>query len=211
MNLTTLVVTCDAYLSLVPNFIKLYSKYIEPTLPIIFVGENLAVEGVNWVLPGSRSWGARVIDGLDQIHTEYVFFLLEDYYLSQRLSTDYLEFLIKFMDREKANKVMLSTIPPEANYKYSGTVDTIKKVSDFSEWLASVQPSIWRVSHLRKMLKPEYSPWDTEILGSKDLLGKDVRHYAVKLDEPIYFNVAGKGGHLRDGWEQFFAKEGLKL
>lgn len=215
MNLSVLTGTCDKYLKFVPHFLTLYHKYFEPDVAFILVGEQIQVEtNVQYLTPGALPWGARMLKGLDEIKTDYVFFLLEDYYLSQPLTTNYFEWLLTFMDRQKAKKLILSVIPPEAKYTYTDRIDTMKRMDPNSNWLTSVQPAIWRTSHLRTLMLPEYSPWAFEVDGSEALRGKETDHWVAALDEPIYFNAASKRAELsypvmQRGWQAFFEKEKL--
>ena len=71
------------------------------------------------------------------------------------------------MDNRKVNKIMLSPVPDFAKYEYLESINTMHKMSPTSPWLTSVQPAIWRKSELLKFLKPEYTPWNFEVEGSK--------------------------------------------
>jgi hypothetical protein len=213
MNISVLVGTCDSYLKFVPNFVSLANKYFEPNVERIIIGETIKEEygGYKFITPGKLQWGERMLVGLNEVKTKYVFFALEDYYLSQKLSVDFISWLMQFMGRENAKKLMLSCVPDFAQYQYSRTIDTIKQMSPRSNWLASIQPAIWDVEHLKSIILPEYSPWDFEIKASEILRHHEMNHYVIKLDEPIYFNFVRKGGVLSDGWSQFLNNEGLKL
>jgi hypothetical protein len=212
-ELTILIGTCDAYLEYLPNCVKLVDRYFEPIVKKVIVGETITqnYQGCKFLTPEKKEWGYRILHGLDKIDTEYVFFMLEDYYLSQTLSKEYFSWLLQFMNRECANKLMLSTVPDFANYQYVRTIDNIKQMRSDSNWLASIQPSIWKTEHLRKLMKPEYSPWDFEIIVSDLLKNKEYDHYVIKLDEPIYFNFVRKGGVKSEGWRQFLNEQGLEL
>ena len=115
------------------------------------------------------------------------------------------------MDREDANKVTLTPVPNWAGYKYTETLDTIKRMSKDSEWLASVQPSVWKTSQFLSIVEDDYNPWDFEIKGSEKLKGEEDSHFVVLLDVPLYFNIARKGGTLTKGWQDFLNSEGLSL
>lgn len=212
-NLTIVLGTCDSYLKYIPNCVHLLNKYFEPSCRKIIVGETQKIEylGYDWVLPGKVQWGDRMKQAVGLIDTDYTFFMLDDYYLSQKLSVDFFDWLITFMNRECANKITLTPVPDWAGYKYLETIDTIKRMSPQSEWLSSAQPAIWKTSHLLNVLDKNYDPWDFEILGSAKLQGKEKSHFVIKLDEPIYFNFVRKGNVLSEGWEKFLESQGLKL
>jgi hypothetical protein len=212
-DLTLAIGTCDLYLKFVPNCIYLANKYLEPDIERLIIGEteHLDIKNYKFINSGKLDWGQRMINGLNSVKTKYVFFILEDYYLSQKLTKEYFDWMIKFMDRERAKKLIITSVPDWAGYKYSVNIDTIKKMHPESNWLASIQPAIWDVKHLINTISPEDSPWDFEIKGSERLRNLENDHYVIKVDEPIYFNFVRKGGVLSEGAETFLEKENLRL
>jgi hypothetical protein len=211
MNLTTVVGTCDSYLDLIPGFSILYERYFEPNIETLIVSEteNLDISKYKFITPGKKQWGERIINALSETKTEYVFFVLDDYYLSQLLTTEYIEYLLKFMDNRKVNKIMLSPVPDFAKYEYLESINTMHKMSPTSPWLTSVQPAIWRKSELLKFLKPEYTPWNFEVEGSKEAKNNIENYFVAKLDNPIYFNMVRKGKQPSPGWEEFLKEQNL--
>jgi hypothetical protein len=211
MNLTTVVGTCDSYLDLIPGFSILYERYFEPNIETLIVSEteNLDIPKYKFITPGKKQWGERIINALSETKTEYVFFVLDDYYLSQLLTNEYIEYLLKFMDNRKVNKIMLSPVPDFAKYEYLESVNTMHKMSPNSPWLTSVQPAIWRKSELLKLLKPEYTPWNFEVEGSKLAKNNVENYFVAKLDNPIYFNMVRKGKQPSPGWEEFLKEQNL--
>ena len=211
MNLTTIVGTCDSYLDLIPGFSILYERYFEPNIETLIVSEteNLDIPKYKFITPGKKQWGERIINALSETKTEYVFFVLDDYYLSQLLTNEYIEYLLKFMDNRKVNKIMLSPVPDFAKYEYLESINTMHKMSPTSPWLTSVQPAIWRKSELLKLLKPEYTPWNFEVEGSKLAKNNVENYFVAKLDNPIYFNMVRKGKQPSPGWEEFLKEQNL--
>jgi hypothetical protein len=211
MNLTTVVGTCDSYLDLIPGFSILYERYFEPNVETLIVSETetLDIPKYKFITPGKKQWGERIIKAISETKTEYVFFVLDDYYLSQLLTNEYIEYLLKFMDNRKVNKIMLSPVPDFAKYEYLESVNTMHKMSPNSPWLTSVQPAIWRKSELLKLLKPEYTPWNFEVEGSKLAKNNVENYFVAKLDNPIYFNMVRKGKQPSPGWEEFLKEQNL--
>lgn len=242
-DLSILIATSDGYLNYVPNSISLLEKYFEPATSIsgscgsniTIVGETEQIEinspnklSYEWVLPGKdgddMNWGGRMQIGLEKIETKYTFFILEDYYLSQKLSRIFIRYLLDFMQNNNAKKLLLSPIPhwvggPKSNYEnpyvYADTVDTIRRMSPTSFWLTSIQPAIWKTDHLLKLMNKHYDPWEFEVLGSQKLqiLETEDSHYVLQLppDNPIYFNLVRRGNNLSPGALEFLEKEGLSL
>ena len=211
MNLTTIVGTCDSYLDLIPGFSILYERYFEPNVETLIVSETegLDIPKYKFITPGKKQWGERIIQAISETKTEYVFFVLDDYYLSQLLTNEYIEYLLKFMDNHKVNKIMLSPVPDFAKYEYLESINTMHKMSPNSPWLTSVQPALWRKSELLKFLKPEYTPWNFEVKGSKLAKNNIENYFVAKLDNPIYFNMVRKGKQPSPGWEEFLKEQNL--
>jgi hypothetical protein len=211
MNLSILVGTCDDYLEFMPNSMALMDRYLPDELPRIVAGETQAIEHPNyeWCLPGKGAWGKRMVEALQKVKTDYVFFTLDDYYYSQKLTKEFFDWLLVFMEREKADKLCLTPVPSMANYQYTETVDTIKRMAPYSNWLTSVQPAIWRTEHLLRLMHEEYSPWSFEVEGSEKARHQEKNHYVIKLDEPVYFNFVRQGKCKTIGWEKFLEQEGL--
>jgi len=212
MNLTLVVGTCDAYLSAVPNFVTLTERYFEPKVRKLFVGENIQLdfESYEWFLPGSEVWGKRMQEAVKTVETEYIFFILEDYYLSQKLTTEYFEYLIKFMDRHKADKISLTPVPDFACHRYAESINTMHRMRSDSDSMTSLQPAIWRTSEFLRVNDPCYTPWDFEVKGDSRVKGLKESYYVAKLDEPIYFNLVRRGMILSEGWDKFFEQENLQ-
>ena len=211
MNLTTVIGTCDSYLDLIPGFSILYERYFEPKVETLIVGEtqNLDMPKYTFITPGQKPWGERVINALSKVKTKYVFFVLDDYYLSQLLTIEYIEYLLKLMDNRNINKITLTPVPDFANYEYLESINTMHKMSPKSPWLTSLQPAIWRKDELLKFMEPEYSPWDFEVKGSEIAKNKIENYFVAKLDKPIYFNLVRQGKVPSPGWEEFLNKENL--
>jgi hypothetical protein len=212
-DLTTIVGTCDSHLHLIPNFSILYEKYFEPNVETLIVGETQKLDIPKYIFttPGQKPWGGRIIDALSKAKSKYIFFVLDDYYLSQLLTTEYIEYLLKFMDNHDVNKISLTPVPDSAGYQYleAESVNTMHKMSPSSPWLTNVQPAIWRKTELLKYLKPEYSPWDFEIKGSNAAKDEAENYFVAKLDKQIYFNMVWKG-KFAPGSEEFLEQQNLK-
>ena len=107
-DISVLIGACDKYSILWDNFVTLFNKYWEIDCNKIFVSENYKkdYDGYNFHLPGNLNWSNRIISSLDNIKTEYVFFVLEDYYFTEVLSKEEIEFHLNFMKELSANKVI---------------------------------------------------------------------------------------------------------
>jgi len=79
-----------------------------------------------------------------------------------------------------------------------------------SNYLISMQPSIWRKEFLLNVLKPEYSPWDFELKGSRQIKNKETGIYIDRAVPTVYFNAVRRGFIKTVGWEDFRKQQKLK-
>lgn len=212
-NLTVIIGSCDEYSFLWENFDILFKKYWKLKTKNILISETIKFENNNYmtITPGKESWGYRILESLKEVKTEYVFFILDDYYLTETFSEELIEEHIKLMNDYGAVKIMMDIDYGEPIYSLEKLNENLFKFKNNSEYLNSVQPSIWKVDYLKKVLKPEYSPWDFETYGN--LFTKNLNPLILIKVRPehMYFNVLRKGCIKADGWETIFIKENLKF
>lgn len=209
MNLTLLVSSCDSYSPLWNNFFSLVDKYWVANCDKLFVTETNApeCEGFDIHLAGKKPWGERILEALDIMDTDYVFFILEDYYLHYKYSEERLFVSMLMMDQLGIDRLQLS---PSGHQSYMDKNRFgIAKFAKDSNYKISMQPSIWRKDFLKEVVKPHYSPWDFEVVGSFLLLNKDVPIYIDHSFDNVYFNAVRKGMRKVDGVDKFLEKEGL--
>lgn len=211
-DITLLIGSCDDYSFLWENFIKLCNKYWEPQCKKIIVSENLKynTDDYDFITPGKdMNWSDRMIYAINQIDSEFIFFMLEDYFLREKISDDFINEAVDFLKKEDANKIVFTTIPFNF-YKLFHIKNDLYKMNDDSDYLTSVQPAVWRKSFLLKCLQRNWTPWEFEIHGTNLIRNQDNRIYLKHRIESIYFNAVRKGKIMSEGWEEFYKKEGLK-
>lgn len=210
-NLTVLIGSCDSYSSLWENFDVLFRKYWKLNTKNIIVSETINFDNDNYTTntPGKRSWGERILDSLNQIKTKYVFFILDDYYLTEYFDEIFIKNHIKIMEEYNAVKIMLDIDYGEPIYSLEKIEGDLFKFKNHSSYLNSVQPSIWEVDYLKKVLHPQYSPWDFELVGNEFTKKINPVILLKARKEHMYFNVLRRGGIKSDGWEKVFIKENL--
>lgn len=210
MNLSVLVATCDIYSRLWPNFLTCFNRYWEPPTDILFVGEMLTVPNYPTHTPGlCIPWGTRMLGALENC-AENVFFILEDYYLAEKLHIERIEGYLDAVERHNMNRLQISPLDRGYDYQHYGEgVGGYKEILPAGHYVISCQPSIWKREWLQKTIQPHYSPWDFEILGSRELAKQETRTYIAEVEKPIYFNAVRRGFRKSEGWEKFREREGL--
>ena len=207
-DVTLLIGTCDRYSFLWDNFVSLCNKYWNVNCDKMFAGETLQVKhkGYYTVLCGNKSWTDIIKESLHHIKTEYVFFILDDYYFSQSISENFIKTGIDFMIENNANKLSFSTAFCEY-YTVNHIKEKYFKMDDCSEYLTNTQPALWKKSFLDECLVSGMNPWQFEIDGNNIRKNKDNKIYIHHMDD-IYFNVVNKG-RVIPKWNLFKKIEGL--
>lgn len=212
MNLTTLIGTCDSYSSLWEPFQITFNRYWKLNTENIFVGETVEVPHYTdtkftTILSESETWGARMRKGIESCKTDYIFFILEDYFFNYSYTEKQLQDYLEICDKHNIDRLQIS---PSGHQLYSEIeVDGVVQFSNNSEYLISMQPSIWRKSFLYEVLLPEYSPWDFEIEGSHKMLKEKSNIFIDKKVPSVYFNAVRKGKSKSPGWKEFFIQQNI--
>lgn len=203
-RISTLVASCDRYYQLWPIWYKNLKKcWTDTSYPIFlgtnsstFEGDDLKVKTVYSTL--DKSWSETVIEWLDQIPSEYVLLLLDDFILKHPVDYRKLESLIDLMQECNSPYLTIFGLPVPSKIVnkslFVGTIDTDEP------YLISLQASLWKVEFLREICKPGESPWEFEIYGSeraRDIISEnsDVIFLTCYKKRPIiYYEQLIEGG-----------------
>lgn len=111
---------------------------------------------------GTGEWSDRLTNLLHQIPTEYVWYIQEDMWPTERIPGTMLSMM-------KENGILRLQLSPIVQF-YSLFGDKLPLFfHQKSKYLVSHQPSIWLKSFLLECLKPNENPWDNEYRGTQRL------------------------------------------
>jgi hypothetical protein len=214
VNLTVLIGSCDSYNSLWKPFQICFNRYWQFDTENIFVTEKLNVPNYTEmkyksVLSDKNSWGGRMLDGLKQCKTEFVFFILEDYFFDYSYSETQMTTWLSDMKRYNINRLQISPSGHQTYNKIEGI--PYEQIDKGSNYLISMQPSIWRVDFLANNLKDGYSAWDFEKSGSNIIKDKEDATFIDRSVGVVYFNAVRRGFKKSDGWDEFMNKQNIIL
>jgi hypothetical protein len=211
MNISVLIGSCDAYSPLWKNFDILFQRYWHLPTKNIIVSETEVFNNSHYITttPGKGPWGSRILDALEQINTEYTFFILDDYYLTEPFTQEFIDDHIKILEEYNAVKIMPDIDYGEPIYYLDHIKEDLFKFKMSSDYLNSVQPAIWKTEYLKQVLKPEYSPWNFEVEGNEYTKTLNPTILLKARPEHMYFNFVRIGGRISEGWEQLYLKENL--
>jgi len=229
-DLTLLVGTCDKYSFLWDNFKTLEQRYLGlKDCPRVAFSESMEFgDGYTTSFEGkgknSEVWSNRLLKALKEVDTEFVFFVLEDYYFTREIPQEDFEQIVQLLTATDFNKFMY--VNQLRSYKVADTLWFEKRMKLFgtpfiqhptSDYLTSVQPAVWRTSFLKDCVHRDWSPWDLEIKGTKEIAGENNKILLYHSDD-IYFNAVRSVGEtsaekriaVSEGWEEVRDKENLK-
>lgn len=181
MNLSLLVHTFNRYEKYWDGFLKGYTKNFSQVLPSYFGSDTNCHSSHNFgnfkvIYSGEGEWSDRLRSLLQQIPTDYVFYIQEDMWpsLPPPNLSELMDFVIK-------NDILRLQISPVVQF-YSLHGSKIPLFFHYkSKYLVSHQPSIWKKDFLFRCLKPNEDPWKNEYEGTKRL-----NHEAIQGKIAIY-------------------------
>lgn len=118
-------------------------------------------------LPVGRDpvWSNRMILALARIHTPYVIYFQEDYWLNAPVDTPRVLAYVSLMERHRLNYLRLLAKPlPDFPF---GPDERLGILADDAEYRTSAQIAIWRRDVLLDLLVPEESVWQFELRGTE--------------------------------------------
>jgi hypothetical protein len=132
--------------------------------------------------------------------------------LTELFTQEFIDDHIKLLEKHNAVKIMPDIDYGSEFYTLDHISDDLYKFNQSSLHLNSCQPSIWKTSYLKQVLKPDYSPWDFEIRGNNftNTLNPFPTLLLKVRPDHMYFNFVRIGGRISEGWEQLYIKENLQ-
>ncbi|MDR1262509.1 MAG: hypothetical protein LBK46_03340 [Oscillospiraceae bacterium] len=170
---TLYISSCDKYSDLWEPFFTLFVKYWpDCPYPIVLASETktfsypgLDIQCPRFYNPGEPSpWGERNIRTLESINSPFIFFMLDDFFIFERVDQPFMDRSLDWMQ----NDPMIGefqwrgnmSIDPPGKYAPYG-VDTLN-----GAYRISAFPAIWRRDLLIRSMLPEEGPWEWEREGT---------------------------------------------
>lgn len=166
--------TCDKYEDAWYPFFELIKKYWKGcNFPFYLNAESksyshdgINLTTINWIGHGENvnSWGARLLNCLNQIDSEYVILLLEDFFLQSSVDETELEKCIKKMDNNPDIVAIYfkSIFGFKSDYSEDSKYYIMKEELDCK---LNLQAGLWRKKELQKLVLENDSPWTFEEEG----------------------------------------------
>ena len=171
-HITVLINTCDAYADLWPLISASFKEYwpnrsVEIVLNTeILTGTNCDEFDVLIHNSTSNLWGERLLQTLEDIRTEYVLMIFDDFILDDYFDEAVLLQLIEKMNNDETIAVFyLDTLdlPTSPVCTHSSDFSLIATDADYR---LNSAPGVWRKKDLQKFTRKNDTPWAWEAFGS---------------------------------------------
>ncbi len=190
---TIVVSSCDKYEELWKPFFKLLKlSWMDVPCPIVlntesknYVDESVKVRCLHPDADnGKLNWGGRLKRILRQIDTEYVLFLLDDFFVDGWVDKDKIADCIRWMDEDSSISVFsfMEVFADKYNDKRYPGFERRKLIGEYK---FNCQAGIWRRKHLIQYLRNGESPWEWEVYGNwRSYRMPHRKFYAKAADAP---------------------------
>ncbi|HSX19946.1 MAG TPA: hypothetical protein VLG38_02330, partial [Gammaproteobacteria bacterium] len=205
-NITILVSSCDKYSPLWEPFTKsLFKNWPwladeNRSIPIFMIANHKIVTHPRITtinIPHEKSWADNMLRALEQVNTQYVMVLLDDYWINQPVNEQRLLEIYNAMQTQHAAMLHVSNNDPryQKGPNVAGTSDMM--VTDkYAHFKVSLQAAIWDKEALKTLLRPGEDPWSFELAGTARSHGYPAIFLSLAANEPIQYINASHQGHI---------------
>jgi len=208
-----LVSSCDTYQACWPAFVHGLRKYWpDQPWPIKFI-TNYRDAPIGTTLWGDSivNWSDRMLLILEQVEESVVLLMMEDYWLTHKVDTKALEEFAALFASNDIDYIRLRQNGKTLAKQSYKTDDRLFITSDAEVYRAALQAAFWRVSTLKRLIKPHETVQQFEIQGSLRSRGTD-RMLCVRESKYIqYVDSAVRAGNWTQAGIEYAAREGLKI
>jgi glycosyltransferase involved in cell wall biosynthesis len=201
-DISVLMMTCDKYSDIWQPFYQLYTKYF-PNPYDLYVGTETLDCDFGTTIKTQGQWTNRLKETLKQIDTKYVLFLLDDFFIRNKVNYVQIDTIKDYFKDNIAtfNFELTNCIRTEEK-----SIGTFKKKSNKQIYLFSCQPGLWDREKLIEILDDDKSPWQMETteLDSKYEFYANVGELIIDIG---YYNHKKSWGVVQGKW----ATEMIKL
>ena len=225
-DLTIFVSSCDTYSDIWESFFTCFKKFYHyQGEPIILNTESkhFSFEGLNiktfahFNSSEKVEWGERLLYHLKQVETEYVLFLLDDFFFRRKVD----------METIQRNLTTMKNNNDIIYFSYSLVDDDANSNCEYADFLLrgqkgkyklNAQAALWRTSDLIKLTQPSDNPWDWEDYGTRRLWYTNRKCYCVKSEGSVidygkvglYWSIV-RGKWVIDDVKPFFDDMNIKI
>lgn len=192
-NCSVLILSCDKNISLLKILFDFLNRNWEDCPFNIYVGlekGDIKSDKVKTLLSASCGWGGRLLDYLDDIKTDFIMLILDDFLPEKTVETSKVIHYLEIMNQNKNIATISFADIFDGKNKYDESFGLCRRTAN-ANYLLNLQVGIWNVDTLKCLLKSDESPWQTELFGSiRARKMKDKLFLCLRSDEesPYRYN-----------------------
>ena len=191
-----IISSCDVFQDTWKPFSILFNKYWSncpyPTYLITNFLDFNQNKIKSFKVGEDKHWASNLKKVLDNIKSEYIIYLQDDYFLKEEIDNKGIENLINIAQKENVACLKLYPSPsPKNNYKNYKNIGEIKSGEKYR---VSLQAAIWNTKILKQLLIDGESGWNMEIKGSGR--SNSIKQPFLSIKKPVinyYFTGVVKG------------------
>lgn len=205
-RVTVVVNTCDAYSDLWPLLAASFSEFWPlRSVDLVLNTEQKSEHGISGFdavmhSSGSPFWGERLIATLDDITTDYVFMLYDDFIIEDHFDESILSKVIDAMDLDEDICVFYLDTLGLSSVESVPALEGFELIMPSENYRLNSAPGVWRREDLKLFTGKNDSPWAWEVFGTYKIQ-KYRKHFFQPTDVKFYsFNGAQGGAIYRGKW-----------
>lgn len=224
---TFLVNSCDVNEDIwLPFFMCLEKNWPEMNWPVVLNTESKSFQFGKYKIDSyglfknrRDKWSQRLKETLQKIKTEYVFFILDDFFIVKPVQHEFISQCFDWLDQNPQIAVFSFHPVVDGNNEKSRQFKGFEKRPLRGDYKLNCQAAIWRRERLIEFLKDDESPWEFEMYGSIRMSAFDDDFYVLSQDQtpPMDYNMRKNGtGLVRGKWSRgvvvpLFKELGLEI
>ena len=204
---SVLVMSCDAYSDLWQPFFNLFWRHWSDCPWPVFLGANQQAfpdSRIVTLKTGDAEWSRRLRFCLEQIDSDFVLLLLEDYFLDRPVSTPLISEKLTLLAALGGSQLRLFPAPgPDRRLDSCPELGLVHRRASYR---VSTQAAIWKRGHLLDILEDGESIWHFEWNGTIRSRSSAAAYYATYKPLVHYRHVVERGEWFR-GAAQYFGDQ----
>ena len=154
-------------------------------------------------------WSDRLFCALSQIHTEYVFITLDDYYLIRDVSTAGMMKMLEMMDCHDLDYVRLFKRPTRATKEPIEGYTKAYYVDCSRPYSVNLYSGIWKTAFLKACVADPLNPWEFEVALPKMACAYGAKCAVSNNKDFVILDVVRKGKLLHNSYYYFKRHPGI--
>ena len=203
-DVALLVMSCDAFQDIWEGFSVCIKKFW-PNCPFsvylstekIAAPESLCFEKT--LFSNAENWSGRLLDSLKQIKDPFIFFVLDDMWLTQSIDDAAMANAVRLLRQDDIGVIRLSQDSVKKK-EYTANPDYLE-VPFGEPYRLNTGPALWKKEYLISVLDQSESAWEFERVGSFRKSGKS--HKVLYTKQALYEVLGQTGAVERGQYEPF--------